>query len=158
MDTLTAPLGKSARLRRWLARHLVAMLATVIVLGVLGLKNVSQYQPVIRLMGIDMLPKSRVFGWPKLCVHYDFGPIWTPADGGDFIWAKSSPYEIDSWPSLLIDALIAVVSVIATWVLFSRTQRRCDRWWQLSLASHFAFVLLAAVVCTVLKSESLWGW
>ena len=32
MDAPTAPLGRSARLRHWFARHLVAMFATAIVL------------------------------------------------------------------------------------------------------------------------------
>lgn len=75
-------------------------------------------------------------------------------------FTRNSPsiYSVRSWPSLLLDASIAVVWLIATWLVFSRTQRRCERWWQLSLASLFGFVILAAVVCTVLKSESLWGW
>jgi hypothetical protein len=58
----------------------------------------------------------------------------------------------------MLDVTTAVVSLIVTWLLFNRTQRRCQHWWQMSLASLFGFVMLAAVVCTVLKSESLWGW
>ena len=39
MDAPLAPPGKSARLRHWLARHLVAIIATIIVLATLGWKN-----------------------------------------------------------------------------------------------------------------------
>ena len=50
------------------------------------------------------------------------------------LWIPIKPrYTVTSWPSLLLDALVAVVSLIATWILFSRTQRRCQHWWQVSL-------------------------
>jgi len=155
MDAPTAPLGKSVQLRHWLARHLVAMIATAIVLTTLGWKN--QHHEAIQVVGIVIEPMSTEFGWPRICVQCEHQVVWDPFVN-KWLLANSSPYEVTSWQSLLFDAAIAMVSLVATWFLFSRTQRRCQHWWHLSLASLFAFVMLAAVVCTVLKSESLWGW
>ena len=157
MDALAAQPGKSARLRRWLARHLVAMIATAIVLTTLGWK--SQYQPgaVTRsgIRGVYQEISEGWFGWPRSCVNqYDISMWYGSTQRPSFM----SPYSVTSWPSLLLDAVIAAVSLIVTWILFSRTQRRCQHWWQVSLPTVVGFVILAAVVCTVLKSESLWGW
>jgi hypothetical protein len=151
MDSPKAPLGKSARIRRWFARHLVAIVATAIVLATLGWKN--QYRFVC---DFNPLPSETLgnCGWPWECVNRADDAVWYSTDP---TFTPGSRYSVTSWRSLLLDAAVAVVSLIATWLLFSRTQRRCERWSQLSLASLFAFVMLAAVVCTVLKSESLWG-
>lgn len=157
MDAPTAPPGKSARLRHWFGRHWVAIVATAIVLTTLGWK--SQYQPgaVTRsgIRGVYQEISEGWFGWPRSCVNqYDISMWYGSTQRPSFM----SPYSVTSWPSLLLDAVIAAVSLIVTWILFSRTQRRCQHWWQVSLPTVVGFVILAAVVCTVLKSESLWGW
>ena len=153
MDAPSAPPGKSARLRHWLARHLVAMIAVAIVLATLGWKN--QYQFQFGEGGAEWTIWS-AYGWPCNYVdRTDSGPLVIPRGG---LSQCTTVYIFNGWQPLLLDASIAIMSLIATWVLFSRTQRRCERWWQLSLSSLFGFVMLAAVVCTVLNSESLWGW
>jgi hypothetical protein len=141
--------GKSARLRHWLARHLAAMIATTVVLATLGWE--SQYQEVGGVVELGCLSQWGDYGWPRACVRADdfFEPWGSPY--------HTSDYTVTSWPSLLLDTTIAVVSLVATWVVFTRTQRRCRGWWQLSLASLFAFVALAAVACAALKSESFRG-
>ncbi len=130
------------------------MIATAIVLTTLGWKN--QY----RMAYLSDSPftheiVSGVYGWPRVCVNRD--DDWG-SSAAPFTSLLSSQYTVASWPSLLLDAFIAAVSLIVTWVSFSRSQRRYQRWRQLSLTSLFAIVMLAAVVCTVLKSEQLWGW
>jgi hypothetical protein len=152
MDAPTTSLGRLDRF----ARHLVAMFATAIVLVTLGWKN-QQYQ----LSGMEVSGLSTdedgFYGWPQFCVGVEEHLTW---DTSTQAATRNSPsrYSVTSWPSLLFDAFVAVASLIATWILFGHTQRRCQRWWQLSLASLFAVAMLAAVVCTVLKSDSLWGW
>ena len=92
------------------------------------------------------------YGWPRSCVT-----LWSHAeDRGPPVPITS--YQVTSWQSLAQDAFIATVSLIATWLLLSRTQRRCRHWWQFSLATLLTFSSLAALACAVLNSKSLWGW
>ena len=147
MDAPTSSHGGPARFRHWLARHFVAIIATAIALATLGWKNQYRFDARASLTDIPRILGD--YGWPETCVkRLDYpGSV-----------RYTSSYRVSNSSSLLLDASIAIASLVATWILFSRTQRRCERWWQLSLSSLFALVMLAAVVCTVLKSESLWGW
>jgi hypothetical protein len=153
MDASATPLGKPARLRHWFARHLVALVATLIVLGILGWKN--QYQLALRVGQLGHATAWVSYGWPRACVDRVDDLKFVISAAQPFTPNSPSIYSVRSWPSLLLDSAIAAVSLIVIWILFSHTQRRCQRWWQLSLTSLLAFVALAAVICVVLKSDSI---
>lgn len=159
MDAPATPLGKSARLRHWLARHLVAIFATAVVLATVGWKN--WYQPGLMTGmgngGFYVQTLDGCFGWPRSCVDRTDQMIFNITTQNSSV-SCTTQWAVTSWPSLLLDASVAALSLIVTWILFGRTQRRCQRWWQVSLSTVVGFFILAAVVCTVLKSEQLWGW
>jgi len=155
MNASSTPHGKSAGFRSWLARHLVAMVATAVVLVTLGWKN--QYQWSDYAGTGDSEVACGVYGWPRVCLYQIDNLTWDSSTN-DFEKNSPSSYAVTSWPALLFDSVIAFVSLIAVWILFSRTQRRSERWWRLSLASLLALVMLAAAVCAVLRSDSVWGW
>lgn len=161
MDSPGTPLGTLAPLRHWLARHLIAIVATAIVLTTLGWKNQYHQGSISGGVYYMTLGGGGSYGWPRKCVdRFDNtpAPYVYVLPRQVFTLSESERYKVGSWLSLLLDALIAVMSLVATSVLLSRTQRRCQQWWQVSLSTVVGFVILAAVVCTVLKSQALWGW
>jgi len=148
MDAIaqTMPVGKSSRLRAWLARRWVAIAAVVVVCGVLGRMNcwVRCFQEKTEFV--------QFFGWPRRCVERSsfLRSGWVPR--GEVDWS------ITSWPSLLLDIGIAVSSLAVTWLIFSRTQRRCQRWNQISLATLLALAALAAILCAIWTTWPYTKW
>lgn len=128
-----------------------------IVLVVLGWKNRYQYQDLVirddgSHDGVHFVGERHgMFGWPLQCVSRVDTP-WTiyPTGTTPIEVPNTARYTVTSWPSLLLDAAIAVAWLGGVWILFSRTQRPCQGWSQFSLATLLAFVALAAVVCAVL--------
>ncbi len=134
--------GRSARLRRWLGRRWVAIVAVLVVVGVLGVKNFRFHN--VREKPLDV--HWGYHGWPQLCI--------------DAIWygfnESSNSIRILSWRALLIDAGIAVTLPLAAWLVFRRTQRGCERWNQISLATLLALAALAVVLCAIWNYEPAW--
>ncbi len=152
MDANPEPLCKPPRLHGWPARHLAAILAVSVVLALLGWK--TQYQLQYGISEGEYVFVG-AYGWPWYCVERtDSGPLIIPRGGPS---QSKTVYEFNGWRPLLLDLLVAVIWPAVIWLLFSKTQRRCQRWWQFSLATMLAFVTLAAVVCAVLKSGPSWN-
>lgn len=142
MATLSADAGKISRVRRWFVRHLLATIATTFVLGTFAWKN--QYRESYATGDLGWLDQLGNYGWPLTCVSRD---DFTGAD-------HECKISVSSWPSLLLDASLAIAAVVATWVVFRRTQRQCERSWQISLASLLALMLLAGAISAIVAS----GW
>jgi len=143
--------------RGWLARHVAAAGAVAIVLAAIAWKNqhYCNVSPASDVVG-DWLD-YRLYGWPWVGFSRCRDLYWEPLAGA---WVPIDPqqYSIDSWPALALDLSVALASAAATWFVFSRTQRRVERWWELSLPTLIAFVALAGIICAILKIEPVVGW
>ena len=106
------------------------MTSVAVVLAVVWWKNQQIYPGVYAALG--------EYGWPQRWVELIYYPVGSKLTGEHF--------EVISGQGLRFDAFVAVAWLAATWIVFSRTQRRCQRWWQFSMATLFAFVTLTAVV------------
>jgi len=141
----TLPLGKSTRLRRWVAIVVVASLFALIVckdqyteLGAVGSGPLD-----LMLVGSYGCPLACIDRRDFLAYQYGTGTILKHGIG----------YDIVSWPSLLLDIAVLIGLPSIAWLVLCRTQRHCERWNQISLATILALVALAAVACAIWKSS-----
>ena len=141
-------------IRDWFAMHLVAIAATCALLGVLGWKNKYHGEGSQELELQDWFEGGE-YGWPRTCVARN-SELAASSTTNTFV-LKSRKYSIESWWGLGLDILVAVALLGVTWIVFSRTQRRIQRWWQLSLASIIMLVALAGLMWAIWNMRPIGG-
>lgn len=146
MDTAPARTIRFFRVRRWFGRHLLAMVATMIVVGTFAWKD--QYRLSEGFTDVGNLDEWGDYGWPWTCV--DREDVFYPYTTGP---VHTREFSIGSWTSLVLDASVAIAVIVATWAVFSGTQQRCGHWWQISLKSLLALLLLASVLSAITASD-----
>lgn len=142
------------RIRVWFARHLLAIVAASAVLGALGRKNEYRNNS---FGGLDLWQDVETghYGWPQTCVgEISITEVDTTSNAHIL---KSREYSINSGWGLCLDISFAVAFMVGMWVVFSRTQRRVQRWWQISLPSLIAIMALAGILCAIWNTPSFGG-
>lgn len=139
-------------LRDWFVRHLVAIVATCAVLGLVGWKN--QYRPRGFAGDLWLTVQFGEYGWPQSCMEQNSEMNSYTTNAPVLVSRQRS---IESWWGLCLDMLVAVAFMVGTWIVFSRTQRRIRRWWQISLPSLIALMALAGILCAIWNTPSFGG-